>query len=80
MGNPKGRNQYYKSIVVKNPNETVSTKAITENKNMERLSQTQGYVSPMNITNYDNKPILGKTIMVKVTGYSTHSLEGIQII
>ena len=78
--NPKGRNQYYKSIVIKNPIETTSTKTFTKNGNMENFSQTHGDLHLMNLTNYDNKFTLGKTIMVKVTGYSTHSLEGIQII
>ncbi len=79
-GNPKGRNQYYKSIVIKNPIETKSTKTITKNNNMEKFSQTHGDLRLMNLTNNDNKLTLGKTIMVRVTGYSTHSLEGIQII
>ncbi len=79
MGNPKGRNQYYKSIVIKNPIETISTKTITKNDNMENFSQTHGDFSLMKLTNYDNKFTLGKTIMARVTGYSTHSLEGIRI-
>ena len=78
--NPKGRNQYYKSIVIKNPIETKLTKTIIKNDNMEIPSQTPGDLRLMNLTNYDNKLTLGATIMVRVTGYSTHSLEGIQII
>jgi MiaB-like tRNA modifying enzyme len=80
MGDPKGRNQYYKSIVIKNQIEDISTKTITKNNNMEKFSQTHGDLRLMNLTNYDNKLTLGKTIMVRVTGYSTHSLEGVQII
>lgn len=78
--NPKGRNQYYKSIVIKNPIETKSTKTLTKNDNMEITSQINGDQRLMNLANYDKKLTLGKTIMVRVTGYSTHSLEGIQII
>ena len=80
MGNPKGRNQYYKSIIIKNPIETISTKTITKNNNTEKSSQTHGDLHLMNLTNYDNKLTLGNTVMVRVIGYSTHSLEGIQII
>ncbi len=79
-GNPKGRNQYYKSIVIKNPIEIISAKTITKDNNMEKFSQAHGDLHLMNLTNYDNKLTLGKTIMVRVTGYSNHSLEGIQII
>lgn len=78
--NPKGRNRYYKSIVIKNPIETKLTKTIIKNDNMEISSQTHGDLRLMNLTNYDNKLTLGKTIMARVTGYSTHSLEGVQII
>ena len=77
---PKGRNQYYKSIVIKNPIEIKSTTTTTKNDNMEISSQTHRDVRLINLKNYDNKLTLGETIMVRVTGYSTHSLEGVQII
>jgi MiaB-like tRNA modifying enzyme len=78
-GEPKGRNLYYKSVVLKNPIEDRISKANGNNKDLERPSQSHRDLRLMNIKNNNAKLPLGKTINVKITGYSTHSLEGIQI-
>ncbi|MBA3978289.1 MAG: tRNA (N(6)-L-threonylcarbamoyladenosine(37)-C(2))-methylthiotransferase [Nitrosopumilus sp.] len=80
MGRLKGRNQYYKSIVIKNPIENTITKTNVKNYNKERFSELHGDLRLMNLKNGNNKLPLGKTIRVRIIGYSTHSLEGIQII
>jgi hypothetical protein len=55
------------------------TKANDQNHNHEIFSQTHGDLRIMNLKNSNNKLPLGKTIKVKITGYTTHSLEGVQI-
>jgi MiaB-like tRNA modifying enzyme len=79
MDNLKGRNQFYKSVLIKNSFEKMITKANDQNHNHEIFSQTHGDLRIMNLKNSNNKLPLGKTIKVKITGYTTHSLEGVQI-
>lgn len=83
-GELKGRNQYYKSIIIKNFNE----KIFTNTKQKEGYYKNNGFVNSsvgggdlysMNLNNHNNNLPLGKTMMVKITGYSNHTLEGIQI-
>jgi tRNA A37 methylthiotransferase MiaB len=79
MENLKGRNQFYKSIVIKNSLDKTITKTNDKNYNHELFSQTHGYLRHMSLKNSNDKLPLGKTVKVKITGYTTHSLEGIQI-
>ncbi len=75
----KGRNQYYKSIIIKNLNENKLTVSKGNSKNNENFSKPLGDLYSMRWNNHNDNFFLGKTIMVKVTGYSNHTLEGIQI-
>ncbi len=82
-GNPKGRNEYYKSIIIKNVNEKISTEIKKEEgycKNNKSLTHRDGGLYALNLNNHNNNLSLGKTIKVKINGYSNHTLEGIQII
>ncbi len=79
-GRLKGRNQFYKSIVIKNPIKNIITNTNTENNYMKRFTPTHGDLQFTNIKNDNTKFFLGKTIKVRITGYTIHSLEGIQII
>ena len=80
-GSLKGRNQYYKSILVKEFNENLLTGINEWNnyKNNTNFTKSDGDLYSMNLNNYKNRLTLGKTIMVKITGYSNHTLEGVQI-
>ncbi|MGN6349557.1 MAG: hypothetical protein ACTHLL_07390, partial [Candidatus Nitrosocosmicus sp.] len=80
-GKLKGRNQYYKSIVIKeddnkNANINAKEKDIEINNNGFRLNKGSYLV---NSNNYHNNLSIGKTIKVKVIDYSNHVLEAIQI-
>ncbi len=70
----KGRNQYYKSILLKELNDDID--AIKNN--MVKDSKKVGE-SLLVASNLNGRQFLGKTIKVKITGYSNHTLEGIQI-
>ncbi|MBA3750037.1 MAG: hypothetical protein H0X03_03935 [Nitrosopumilus sp.] len=47
--------------------------------NNENITQPNGGLYFMNLSKYNINLPLGKTIMVKITGYTNHTLEGIQI-
>ncbi|MDQ6724518.1 MAG: tRNA (N(6)-L-threonylcarbamoyladenosine(37)-C(2))-methylthiotransferase [Thermoproteota archaeon] len=82
-GNLKGRNEYYKSIIIKNVNKKILTDIKKEEsyyKNNESFVDPDGGLYSMNLNNHNNNLPLGKTIKVKIIGYSNHTLEGIQII
>ena len=82
-GNLKGRNEYYKSIIIKNVNKKILTDIKKEEsyyKNNENFVDPDGGLYSMNLNNHNNNLPLGKTIKVKIIGYSNHTLEGIQII
>ncbi len=70
----KGRNQYYKSILVKEFNDNEN--AIKNNipKGSKNIGES---LLSRNLNN--NNQYIGKTIKVKITGYSNHTLEGIQL-
>ena len=76
----KGRNQYYKSVIIKNLNENKLTDSIGNSNNNENFSRPLGDLYTMSLNNQNDNFFLGKTMMVMVTGYSNHTLEGIQII
>ena len=76
----KGRNQYYKSVIIKNLNENKLADSIGNSNNNENFSRPLGDLYAMSLKNQNDNFFLGKTIMVMVTGYSNHTLEGIQII
>jgi threonylcarbamoyladenosine tRNA methylthiotransferase CDKAL1 len=81
-GKLKARNQYYKSIIVKEYNEGVvsDTKEGENNyKNNGKISDFDGDLYSKYSNNHNNRMYLGKTIKVRITGYSNHTLEGIQI-
>ncbi len=75
----KGRNQCYKSIIIKNLNENNLPESKGNSNNNENFSKPRGDLYSMRLNNHNDNLFLGKTIMVKVTGYSNHTLEGIQI-
>jgi threonylcarbamoyladenosine tRNA methylthiotransferase CDKAL1 len=75
----KGRNQYYKSIIIKNLNENKLPDSKGNSNYNENFSKPQGDLYSLRLKNHNDNPFLGKTIMVEVTGYSNHTLEGIQI-
>ncbi|MGN6351378.1 MAG: tRNA (N(6)-L-threonylcarbamoyladenosine(37)-C(2))-methylthiotransferase [Candidatus Nitrosocosmicus sp.] len=80
-GKLKGRNQYYKSIVIKeddnkNANINAKGKDIEINNNGFHLNKGSYLV---NSNNYHNNLSIGKTIKVKVIDYSNHVLEAVQI-
>lgn len=77
----KGRNQYYKSVIIKEFNENFLNSIGEENnlKNKTSFTKSDGDFYSMNLNNHKNRLTLGKTIKVKITGYSNHTLEGIQI-
>ena len=76
----KGRNQYYKSVIIKEFKEDLLT-TIKEENNLKSTSFTKstGNIYSTNLNNHKNSLTLGNTIKVKITGYSNHMLEGIQI-
>jgi threonylcarbamoyladenosine tRNA methylthiotransferase CDKAL1 len=81
-GKLKARNQYYKSIIVKEYNEGVvsDTKEGENNyKNNGKISHFDGDLYSKYSNNHNYRLYLGKTIKVRITGYSNHTLEGIQI-
>ncbi len=71
----KGRNQYYKSILIKEfMNDDL---AAIKNKMIKDLNKVgEGMLVT---SNSNGRQLLGKTIKVKITDYSNHTLEGIQI-
>ena len=75
----KGRNLYYKSVIIKNLNENKSIDSICNSSNNENYSRSLGDLYSMRLNNHHDNFFLGKTIMVRVTGYSNHTLEGIMI-
>ena len=81
-GKLKARNQYYKSIIVKEYNGGIisDTKEGEDNyKNNGKISHFDGDLYSKYSNNHNNRMYLGKTIKVRITGYSNHTLEGIQI-
>ena len=81
-GKLKGRNQYYKSIVIKRYNEDImsNTKEGDDNYNNNgKISHFDGDLYSKYSNNHNNRYYLGKTLKVRITGYSNHTLEGIQI-
>lgn len=80
-GKLKGRNQYYKSIILKEYNEKIVDALIKENNKLSNneLFKNNTAFHNMNLNDQNFNLFLGKTIDVKVVGYSNHTLEGIQI-
>ena len=81
-GKLKGRNQYYKSIIVKEYNGDIvlDTKEGEDNyKNNGKISHFDGDLYSKYSNNHNNRMYLGKTIKVRITGYSNYTLKGIQI-
>ena len=80
-GKLKGRNQYYKSIIMKEYNEKILIDLVKEydksNNNKVFKNDTKFY--NMNLKDQNFNSYLGKSIDVKIIGYSNHTLEGIQI-
>ena len=72
----KGRNQYYKSILVKEFNEKENSIKNNMIKSSKNISEN---ILSHNSNNNKYKQYLGTTIKVKITGYTNHTLEGIQI-
>jgi tRNA A37 methylthiotransferase MiaB len=77
-GKLKGRNQYYKSIILKEYDEKIMKDVMKENNNKVFDNNTNFY--DMNLKEQNYNLYLGKTINVKIVGYTNHTLEGIQII
>ena len=75
----KGRNLHYKSIIIKDLNENKPIDSTDNCNNNENFSRSLGSLYSMRLNNHNDNFFLGKTIMVRVTGYSNHSLEGILI-
>jgi MiaB-like tRNA modifying enzyme len=75
----KGRNLHYKSVVIKNINENKQVDFKSKSNHNENLSRQLGDLYSMSLNNHHESFFLGKTIMVRVTGYSNHTLEGIMI-
>ena len=75
----KGRNLHYKSIIIKHLNENNPEDPIGNSNNNENFSRSLGDLYSMRLNNHNDNFFLGKTTMVRVTGYSNHTLEGILI-
>jgi threonylcarbamoyladenosine tRNA methylthiotransferase CDKAL1 len=79
-GQLKGRNQYYKSVIIKEFKEDLLTTIKEENTLKGTIfAKSTGNIYSTNSNNHKNSLVLGNTIKVKITGYSNHLLEGIQI-
>jgi tRNA A37 methylthiotransferase MiaB len=81
-GKIKGRNQYYKSIILKDSENTIMNinerdKYYKNNDNSKKFLNIKD-INSIETINHCNA-YLGKTLRVKVTGYSEHTLEAIQI-
>jgi MiaB-like tRNA modifying enzyme len=80
-GKLKGRNQYYKSIVIKedyDKNDNINNKEKDNKIHNSSFHLNKGSYL-INSNNNQNNLSIGKTIRVKVTNYSNHVLEAIQI-
>ena len=69
----KGRNQFYKSIIVKEFNDKENSFKNNMIKSSKNTDESKSSYNSL------NKQYLGKTIKIKITGYTNHTLEGIQI-
>jgi MiaB-like tRNA modifying enzyme len=80
-GKLKGRNQYYKSIILKEFNEKTLKEFIKEKvkSSNNEVFKNNTFLHNLNFKDESFKSYLGKTIDVKIVGYSNHTLEGIQI-
>jgi threonylcarbamoyladenosine tRNA methylthiotransferase CDKAL1 len=79
-GSLKGKNQYYKSVIIKEFKENLLTNIKEDNDSKGSFTKSNKNIYPTSSNNHKNRLTLGNTIKVKITGYSNHMLEGIQII
>lgn len=78
-GKLKGRNKYYKSIFVRNSENIVANikEKVSKIDNKDKLQDKD--ICHIDSNNYYQNSPIGKTLKVKVIGYSDHTLEAIQI-
>ena len=78
-GKLKGRNKYYKSIFVRNSENIVANmkEKVSKIDNKDKLQDKD--ICYIDSNNYYQNSSIGKTLKVKVIGYSDHTLEAIQI-
>jgi tRNA A37 methylthiotransferase MiaB len=80
-GKLKGRNQYYKSVILKDNNKEIFTTLMKEDDKLKSNEIFNGNKSfhNMNLKNQNFNAYLGKTIDIKIVEYSDHTLEGVYI-